>query len=330
MQQNKTSKYFKYAIGEIILVVIGILIALSINNWNEKRKSLEKSKILLTQLRKELVININKANEIIDFYRSKDSVIYKALNRELTYSDYKSSNNRYVPLLRGSRQVNIINDAFINLIENQNEFNQTQDVIIEKLKHLYGTDKREVDALDEYVMNSLFNRIKLLEKDGWIYDNHISRTASDEQINYYLTSPDYLGEVTEYKIRHLNDHNKFTLRFRENASAIYNELSDYLTLEKDTSIVKDINEFKHYIGTYELKGRNYVYEIKQQNEHLIWTYKHNTDATSSGVNFIYPDSKTYFTISDNYFGKLIYNKNNDVIGLVRSLGHVSHEFKKIK
>ena len=37
MEQNKTGKYFKYAIGEIILVVIGILIALSINNWNVNR-----------------------------------------------------------------------------------------------------------------------------------------------------------------------------------------------------------------------------------------------------------------------------------------------------
>jgi hypothetical protein len=37
--ENKTSKYFKYAIGEIVLVVIGILIALQINNWNENRKT---------------------------------------------------------------------------------------------------------------------------------------------------------------------------------------------------------------------------------------------------------------------------------------------------
>ena len=43
LMENKTGKYFKYAIGEIILVVIGILIALQINNWNEnsKRKSKE-------------------------------------------------------------------------------------------------------------------------------------------------------------------------------------------------------------------------------------------------------------------------------------------------
>ena len=39
MEKNKTGKYLKYAIGEIVLVVIGILIALQINNWNENRKS---------------------------------------------------------------------------------------------------------------------------------------------------------------------------------------------------------------------------------------------------------------------------------------------------
>ena len=35
---NKPLKYFRYAIGEIVLVVIGILIAVQINNWNENRK----------------------------------------------------------------------------------------------------------------------------------------------------------------------------------------------------------------------------------------------------------------------------------------------------
>jgi hypothetical protein len=47
MSENKTGKYFKYAIGEIILVVVGILIALQINTWNENRKdTLEESTIL--------------------------------------------------------------------------------------------------------------------------------------------------------------------------------------------------------------------------------------------------------------------------------------------
>ena len=49
MEKNKTGKYLKYAIGEIVLVVIGILIALQINNWNENRK--------LSNKKRELIIN---------------------------------------------------------------------------------------------------------------------------------------------------------------------------------------------------------------------------------------------------------------------------------
>ena len=50
METGKTSKYFKYAIGEIILVVIGILIALQINNWNEENKLLIEEKKSLRNL----------------------------------------------------------------------------------------------------------------------------------------------------------------------------------------------------------------------------------------------------------------------------------------
>ena len=53
--ENKTGKYFKYAIGEIILVVIGILIALQINNWNENRKSTQFENEILTQIRTNLI-----------------------------------------------------------------------------------------------------------------------------------------------------------------------------------------------------------------------------------------------------------------------------------
>ena len=54
VMENKTGKYFKYAIGEIILVVIGILIALQINNWNENKKQLKAEKIVLNNIHKDL------------------------------------------------------------------------------------------------------------------------------------------------------------------------------------------------------------------------------------------------------------------------------------
>ena len=55
LSEGKTEKYLKYAIGEIVLVVIGILIALQINNWNENRKTEIKIKNSLIALRNDLI-----------------------------------------------------------------------------------------------------------------------------------------------------------------------------------------------------------------------------------------------------------------------------------
>ena len=63
MEQKKTGKYFKYAIGEIILVVIGILIALQINNWNENRKLNNNEKVILTDLVEDLKLDYNAFTE---------------------------------------------------------------------------------------------------------------------------------------------------------------------------------------------------------------------------------------------------------------------------
>lgn len=54
MNENKLSKYLLYAIGEILLVVIGILIALQINNWNENKKERFRSHTLLENLVEEI------------------------------------------------------------------------------------------------------------------------------------------------------------------------------------------------------------------------------------------------------------------------------------
>ena len=59
---NKPLKYIRYAIGEIVLVMIGILLALQVNNWNEDRKSLKFEKRILIDLH----------NTIIDDYASRE------------------------------------------------------------------------------------------------------------------------------------------------------------------------------------------------------------------------------------------------------------------
>jgi hypothetical protein len=63
--ENKTSKYLKYAIGEIVLVVIGILIALQINNWNEQRKYKNLEITMLAEIRESLEESLAEINYMI-------------------------------------------------------------------------------------------------------------------------------------------------------------------------------------------------------------------------------------------------------------------------
>jgi hypothetical protein len=73
MEKNKTGKYLIYAVGEIVLVVIGILIALSINNWNENRKENVALQILTENLHTEF--NNNYQELEVDLTRLKRKVL---------------------------------------------------------------------------------------------------------------------------------------------------------------------------------------------------------------------------------------------------------------
>ena len=67
---NKPLKYIRYAVGEIVLVVIGILIALQINTWNEERKESVQENQLLKELSLNLQSNIEEFNKNINFQNS--------------------------------------------------------------------------------------------------------------------------------------------------------------------------------------------------------------------------------------------------------------------
>ena len=66
LSEGKNGNYLKYAIGEIVLVVIGILIALQINNWNQGRVNKKNENEYLTEIIKEIEANISLTNYYIN------------------------------------------------------------------------------------------------------------------------------------------------------------------------------------------------------------------------------------------------------------------------
>lgn len=138
-------KYSRYAIGEIVLVVIGILIALQINNWNENRKSRKQETLLLEGLQSEFQSNLKTFDSVFVKHIRKEEYVEKLILFEkkpfafgkldtvlevLTYNYtvnlsstiYKSSvNSGKIDLISDSQLKNIISSFEDKLIDFQEE-----------------------------------------------------------------------------------------------------------------------------------------------------------------------------------------------------------------
>jgi len=82
IKENKASKYLLYAIGEIMLVMIGILLALQVNNWNESRKQQLSETEIISGIKNDLTQDKEYINLIINTAANKISAFYM-LNEEL-------------------------------------------------------------------------------------------------------------------------------------------------------------------------------------------------------------------------------------------------------
>ena len=110
LSENNLSKYLLYAIGEIVLVVIGILIALQINNYSEQKKERDKELVLLANLSNEIKLDIlqienntrlsserlNRLDSLVQLLKSPDSIDrlgFIQLSFEFVMDQYFKSNS---------------------------------------------------------------------------------------------------------------------------------------------------------------------------------------------------------------------------------------------
>ena len=136
--ENKTGKYFKYAIGEIILVMIGILLALQVNNWNENRK-------------KETLKSEYKTALINDY--TKDTIqINDRLSRNNLESSFRLLNNELV----GIRVTNVYNTNSFNLLISSGKidlFDKDLRKELMELNRLQTFEKTVQDGNKAYLFN---------------------------------------------------------------------------------------------------------------------------------------------------------------------------------
>ena len=200
MEKNKTGKYFKYAIGEIVLVVIGILIALTINNWNENRKLHNQEIIYLNNLKNDINIQIQMLDVYIDFEdiiidQTKDIIKHYELNEgfynmdsifpklhDLTIRWTFSNANATLMQMLNSDQINIIQNR--QLKEELIAYNQQID-FFSKNTNINNTNlvdnftTRTFIEIGSYALYALSDR--MMEKSNDFYP-FITNKVTDKEL----------------------------------------------------------------------------------------------------------------------------------------------------
>ncbi|MDH7914452.1 DUF6090 family protein [Winogradskyella sp. SYSU M77433] len=351
LNEGKTSKYFKYAIGEIILVVIGILIALQINNWNEKRKQTELGYQYLTEMRYELQDDV----VLLDFYINglKKSI-------ENHEAALKTKNINTLPL-----------DSLYMLVSPQNLDFKVSELTYNKMTNLGISKLSNNDQLNTMVTNyynkqvvnlklSLSFLIEELKKyadyfqyqqdyfDWYPVDEYPSLINETQEEYYGLNRLGLIKFATsargrnliindleskQYALNHLEEFQAATVGL---LNAVYNELKQQ---DPTTDPLPELPEeynfkaielpqdvLKQYVGRYELTQETFVM-IKFENKKLLLSY-YDKDGANIPNNEILPYETDKFYIK-KYFQRVYFNRDE---GNIKSLAFDQNgvrEFKKI-
>ena len=180
---NQFLKYSRYAIGEIVLVVIGILIALQINNWNEERKNVVSENQYYCLILDDLKMDYNKIQELI--VASDDKVkVSKELLLELN-SGKKDKNfllNKFLKAFRGEAFVSR-NVTFNDLVSSGNIRLLKDDKIKNSLIQLYSELENKLSHLKQNNQESskqAFNLVNSSIEFGLSEFDYVNRLLGEE------------------------------------------------------------------------------------------------------------------------------------------------------
>ena len=196
VQQNKVRKYILYALGEIILVVIGILIALQINNWNEQRKSNVFQEKILKEIKTSMEQDLKRTkailnyraerkkqaiSDLIDYLHSSDSVPKAALRESFSRAGITLSfyfDKGPFESLKAKGLENITNDSIRSQLIRFYEVSLPLDIIF------VDYDKENYAMRRKMFRDKLVNNVYKKQDTIW-------RVLMDLELDYLKKSKDF-------------------------------------------------------------------------------------------------------------------------------------------
>jgi len=216
IMKNQRGKYLKYAIGEIVLVVIGILIALQVSNWNTNRLAAKEEQKTLKSIHAEFIKNQKVLN--ISSTENKNSAetgryLMNLINRDVAYLKTQNTDSLIFKVFENG-DMNVTENSILELLQSgklgnlKNE--QLKSLIFEwtQKKNKADTGRRNMEEKGTYLVNYLTKKYPLKNIDAYgilKWKNPSRLKVNKYQIFYDLEFEniidDFLYNLVNYNIR---------------------------------------------------------------------------------------------------------------------------------
>ncbi|MBX2873256.1 MAG: hypothetical protein KTR30_14185 [Saprospiraceae bacterium] len=200
LANGNLNKYLAYAIGEIVLVVIGILIALQVNNWNQAHSDETKLIALLHDLAVDLTLEVDESEQVLDYYYQKDSLIALNLSGKLVEEDLQTTCKRcprYLLLNYPKIPINTI--AYDQIKSMIDRIPKKYEYLTSQIKQLYEVDVKIVLEKQVSIERRTSDfRQSLISNHPWFRQIAYNQLSA-EAVGFFLNDPIYMNRLADYR-----------------------------------------------------------------------------------------------------------------------------------
>lgn len=268
---KSTKGYLLYAFGEVFLIVIGILLAMYLNNLNQDYQYKNKIDENINRVFKELEKNLSKTGDVIHTLMRKDSLINLYMSDSLEKGDYLE-NMELAVLVINANNLRLEDEAYHNLIQLNTSGNRYKDELIADLTGLYKLHQK-VDLLNEKMSDFV---VKMLVENVDSYGDLAYKGSVDESlIDYCLTSKEYKLHVTQYAVLSIRNQLKRYQNLYALGRGIYKQIAKQYDWRNEYDKYSNQRILAKLIGSYGDSSATKSLHIKAENDSIFLSVPNN-------------------------------------------------------
>jgi hypothetical protein len=230
IRNSKVFNYILYAIGEILLVTIGILIAVSINNKNENRKQVKELQAIYTAVENDLTIDSLFLHKVIEAQKEVDSMTQVVLSQETLLVSIDTITEENVKDCKPCRPYHVNYSPFtpnlkgFEALKNfENNLSDPQDSLTLKILELYSRNVGLIDVMGNRVGDHLMESLSELEKEPW-YVSFVNRKFNKEVAAYFISDLGYRNRLATFSLLNSNNYMTFIKDYQRQSREVINDI----------------------------------------------------------------------------------------------------------